>query len=146
LSNFSIQSLNTIENDLSIVKIKTALAKRAEIGILDVSYLQDQNIEILKSAASNPGVAGGVLGVGLGMNIGAALGPIVSDASSNVFSRNSMGGDLKSHTNGNIHSEKNTKLSTEEKIELLKRLGELKAAGILTDDEFMAEKKRVLEI
>jgi hypothetical protein len=37
-----------------------------------------------------------------------------------------------------------TKQSNDEIIELLKKLGELKASGILTDEEFDAKKKELL--
>jgi membrane protease subunit (stomatin/prohibitin family) len=106
--------------------------------------LQDQNIEILKSAASNPGVAGGILGVGVGMNIGATIAPTMLDISSNVFSRHSTNEPPNDQIQKNIGSNQNQKLSAERIIELLRHLGELRAAGILTEEEFKSEKKRIL--
>lgn len=79
LVNFYVNDINVIEEDSSVVNLKKALSKKAEMDIVGFSYAQERSFDTLESAAQNPGsahagVMGAGLGLGMGMNMGAGIG------------------------------------------------------------------------
>lgn len=75
LVNFYVNDINVPEDDPAVIKIKAALAKRAEMEIVGYNYAQERSFDALEGAATNPGAgqpglmeAGIGLGVGMGMN------------------------------------------------------------------------------
>jgi len=105
------------------------LKRRAEN--LDI-YKIERSFDTTEKAAENlgggDGGAGGILGtmVGIGMAqpLGNAIGNMMNNITSNVQQPVTMNKD--------------------EVIKLLKDLGELKVAGILTEEEFTEKKKELL--
>ena len=111
------------------------LKRRAEN--LEV-YKVERSFDTTEKAAENlgggeggdAGGAGGIIGtmIGLGM-----VNPIAQQM-----------GDMMAKNTPNTHQGGSVSAS-EEAIKLLKQLGELKDAGVLTEDEFAQKKKELLE-
>lgn len=141
LSQFNIHSINVPEDDPAVISLKSALAKRAEMGIVGFTYQQERSFDVLQTAAGNEGTAGGVMGAGLGMGmgigvgapIGQAMGQMVNPVASPILNTQSQ--PTQSSTN---------QVSTTDKLQMLKDLAELKNQGILTEDEFQSEKQKIL--
>lgn len=74
LSQFNIHSINVPEDDPAVLSLKSALAKRTEMGLLGFNYQQEKSFDVLKTAAGNEGTAGGVMGAGMGLGLGMGMG------------------------------------------------------------------------
>jgi membrane protease subunit (stomatin/prohibitin family) len=75
LVNFYVNDISVPENDPAVTKLKTALAKRAEMDIVGFSYVQERSFDALEGAATNPGSGqGGVMGTGIGLGMGVGIG------------------------------------------------------------------------
>ena len=146
LKLFNIEAIPVIDDDQ---RVKDVVAKFQQIMAEDVAermrlkrraenleiYKVERSFDTTEKAAENIGGgesgAGGILGtmVGLGM-----VNPI-AEQMGNMMSRNT--GDTK--TEADAASE------NEDTIKLLKQLGELKEAGILTEEEFSEKKNELLD-
>lgn len=84
LKLFTINSISTDENDSSVVQLRKALAKKAEMDILGYSYSQERSFDTLQAAAGNAGTAGAVMGAGMGLGMGAGVGIPMGQAMSEV--------------------------------------------------------------
>ncbi|MBN7774336.1 SPFH domain-containing protein [Clostridium aminobutyricum] len=81
LVNFYINDLSVPEDDSAVIKLKEALAKKAEMNILGYNYQQERSFDTLEGAAKNPGAAvSPLMGAGIGLGIGAGLGEAVSNS------------------------------------------------------------------
>lgn len=79
LLNFYIDSINTPDNDPATIRLKEALAKKAEMDIIGYTYQQQRTFDTLEGAARNEGAgSSGVMnagiGLGMGFNVGGAVG------------------------------------------------------------------------
>jgi membrane protease subunit (stomatin/prohibitin family) len=74
LVNFYINDISVPEDDTAVVKLKDALAKRAEMDIVGYNYTQERSFDTLEGAATNPGTSGGIMGAGLGLGMGLGVG------------------------------------------------------------------------
>lgn len=75
LVNFYVNDISVPENDEAVMKLKNALAKRAEMDIIGYSYQQERSFDTLEGAANNKGaVASGIMNAGLGLAMGTAIG------------------------------------------------------------------------
>ena len=73
LSNFRIMSL-TPDQSLGLDQVSQALADKAQMDILGISYREKKELEIMEKAAMNQaGMAGGMVGAGVGLGIGQKL-------------------------------------------------------------------------
>ena len=83
LVTFYVNSINFPENDPAVVKLRDALAKRAEMNIIGFNYQQERSFDVLQGAAENPGagnVSGAMMGAGIGMGMGVGMGGAVGGA------------------------------------------------------------------
>lgn len=83
LVTFYINSINFPDNDPAVVKLRDALAKRAEMNIIGFNYQQERSFDVLQGAAKNPGagnVSGAMMGAGMGMGMGMGMGGAVGGA------------------------------------------------------------------
>jgi membrane protease subunit (stomatin/prohibitin family) len=132
LVQFNIHSINVPEDDPAVILLKAALAKRAEMGILGYDYQKERSFDVMEAAAGNTGVASGLIGAGLGLGVGAAMSGPINNAFASIMP--------------NLQpEEKITKTPVDEKIKILKELAELRTSGILTEEEFASEKRKLLE-
>ena len=139
LVQFNIHSINMPEEDPAVISLKTALAKKTEMGILGFNYQQERSFDVLQTAAGNEGSAGGVMGAGLGMGMGVGLGGVMGQTMGQVaapMSQTQMSQPTSPAVSG--------KITQAEKVQMLKDLAELKKEGILTDEEFAIEKQKIL--
>jgi membrane protease subunit (stomatin/prohibitin family) len=75
LINFFVNDINVPEDDTAVIKLKDALAKKAEMDILGYNYIQERSFDTLEGAATNPGAAqSGIMGAGIGMGMGLSVG------------------------------------------------------------------------
>ena len=80
LVNFNVNAIFVPENDPSYLRLKTALARKAEMNIVGYNYQQERTFDVLEGAAKNEGVGAGVMGAGMGLGMGANLGSVISTA------------------------------------------------------------------
>ncbi|MEY2796175.1 MAG: hypothetical protein RIR10_1891 [Planctomycetota bacterium] len=81
---FRIESITTRDGDPAVIKLRDALARKAEIQILGTDYAQQESFEVMKRAASNEGgtvgpFVGAGLGLGMGATVGAQIGPMAAN-------------------------------------------------------------------
>lgn len=75
LINFSINSINTPEEDPAVIRLKESLADRADMDIKGYSYQQMRSFDTMETAAGNEGSASsGIMGAGMGLGLGFGLG------------------------------------------------------------------------
>ena len=158
LVQFNINSINIPEDDEAVQKLKSALAKRAEMEILGFDYRQERSFNILEAAAANEGpasvLAGAGMGLGVGLGLGPAMGAAISNISTNISNPNgsavqpgaasSPSQSAPSLTTPTNNSGASGAVLTIEKIQILKELAELNSQGILSDAEFALEKQKLL--
>lgn len=80
LVNFNVNTISVPENDSSFLQLKSALAKKAEMGIIGYNYQQERTFDVLEGAATNDGAGSGVMGAGLGLGMGVNLGSVIGSA------------------------------------------------------------------
>jgi len=75
LISFFVNDINVPEDDPAVIKLKGALAKRAEMNIIGYNYQQERSFDTLEGAATNPGsTSAGIMGAGLGLGMGVTMG------------------------------------------------------------------------
>lgn len=79
LINFYVNDISVPEDDSAVIKLKDALAKKAEMNIIGYSYQQERSFDTLEEAAKNAGTTGDMIGAGLGLGMGAAMGAVVGN-------------------------------------------------------------------
>ena len=72
--NFYFGSVNVVEDDEGIKKLKTALSERASMNVMGYNYQQKRSFDVLESAAKNEGNASGMMGAGMGLGAGMGMG------------------------------------------------------------------------
>jgi membrane protease subunit (stomatin/prohibitin family) len=135
ITQFNVQSINVPVDDPSVITLKNALAKRAELGVLEFTYQQDRTFDVLKAAASNEGGQGAIMGIGLGANIAGAIAGPLGGAMSDL---NHQAGQPTLNTKGAIHESTNP-------IDTLKEWKNLLDAGAITDEEYAEVKSKLLK-
>lgn len=81
LVNFYLNSVDVPEDDDSVVRLKKALAEKAEIDILGDKYQQKRTLDVMEKAAQNEGGgAGAGMGAGLGLGAGMSMGQAMAGA------------------------------------------------------------------
>ena len=136
LKRFDLMSVSVPEDDSSVIELKKILSEQAKLKVLGQRYQQVRSFDVLDRAASNEGTAGGFMGMGIGTALGGQM---------TFGSPTAMGGVINTQ---NVPDQTQTQASTDawaEKIRLLKELGELKNAGILTEEEFAEQKRKILQ-
>ncbi len=78
LINFYVNDISVPEDDNAVIKLKDALAKKAEMNIIGYNYQQERSFDTLEKAAENTGSSGDFIGAGLGLGMGVAMGGSVS--------------------------------------------------------------------
>ena len=141
---FNIEGISIVDEDQRVKKVvedyqrlmaqdmeeRMRLKRRAEN--LDI-YKIERSFDTTEAAARNIGggdgggggsILGAVVGLGMAQPLGNAIGNMMGTITPNVQPQPSM--------------------SKDEVIKLLKELGELKTAGILTEEEFAKKKEDLL--
>ncbi len=84
LINFYANDISVPEDDTAVMKLKEALAKKAEMNIIGYNYHQERSFNTLEGAANNSGSSAHLMGAGLGLGIGSAMGGAVGHQFSNI--------------------------------------------------------------
>ncbi len=85
LLNFYVNDINAPEEDSAVIKLKEALAKKAEMDIVGYSYTQERSFDTLEGAAKNPTSGSSqLMGAGMGLGMGLGMGQNFGDAFSNI--------------------------------------------------------------
>jgi membrane protease subunit (stomatin/prohibitin family) len=168
LVNFYVNHIDVNADDASIQKLQQALAKKAEMNIVGYSYQQERSFNAMEGATgftgasgntekgfqntqSDSGIAGALMGAGLGLGVGVPLGQMMNHQMGQVgmqtdFSRPQQAQAAASTPNSNNSAGPQVSATADPtlKIKLLQELANLKAQGILSDDEFQVEKQKIL--
>ena len=88
LLNFYVNEISIPEDDTSVIKLKDALAKRAEMDIVGYNYQQERSFDTLESVAKNQGSGsdfiGAGMGLGAGLGVGSNMGGVFGELSKNI--------------------------------------------------------------
>ena len=84
LTKFFVNSIDTPEDDPAVARLKTALARKAEMDIVGFNYQQERNFDVMQEAAGNTGTPGTLMGAGLGLGMGLGAGPAFGAAMSGM--------------------------------------------------------------
>ena len=143
---FNIEAIPIIDDDPRVKKIiedyqrimaedteeRMRLKRRADnLGVYEVERRYDTSEKVAENMGGGLGDGGNLIGTMIGMQM---ANPIA----------NQMGAIMQSSTQANAKTPANSADSNNEIIQTLKELGELKVAGILTEDEFAEKKKELL--
>lgn len=114
LVNFYVNDINVPENDPAVMKLKEALAKRAEMDIVGYNYVQQRSFDTLEGAATNSssgqaGLMGAGLGLGMGVGMGTAVGPQFGNLAGNINTKN----ETKNCPNCHVEMEKSKRYCSE---------------------------------
>ena len=74
LVNFYVTSIEAPEEDTAVIKLKDALAKRAEMDIVGYDYNTARSFDTLESAAKNEGSGSNLMNAGIGLGMGFGMG------------------------------------------------------------------------
>lgn len=142
---FNVHSINVPEEDPAVRTLKSALAKRAEMGIIGYNYQQERGFDVLQTAAGNEGASGTVMGAGIGLGAGVGIGGSIGSAMGQLTGNlNQSSPGAQPATPGPVPAPSASATDYSAKIQVLRELAELHKQGILTDEEFAAEKKKIL--
>lgn len=75
--SFMVNSISVPENDPTVIKLREAMAKRAEMNIVGYTYQQERSFGVMDKAAANEGsgqVMNAGVGLGMGMGVGIPMG------------------------------------------------------------------------
>jgi membrane protease subunit (stomatin/prohibitin family) len=89
LINFFVNDISVPEDDNAVIKLKDALAKKAEMDIIGYSYTQERSFDTLEGAAKNQGsgsapILGAGVGLGMGLGIGSSFGGAFGDMGKSI--------------------------------------------------------------
>ncbi len=88
LVNFYVNDISIPEDDSAVVKLKNALAKKAEMDIIGYNYQQERSFDTMESAAKNESAgAAPFMGAGMGLGMGVGVGGAMAGSMSNVASQ-----------------------------------------------------------
>ena len=106
LINFFVKSINTSEDDPSVIQLKEALAKRATMNIKGFDYNTMRSFDVLEEAAGNQS-QNPMMSAGMGFGMGGALGGMMGDIS-NVMNTNNNNNNHNNNSNNSNNSNKQT--------------------------------------
>ena len=88
LVSFYVNDINVPEEDTAVVRLKNALAKKAEMDIIGFSYGQERSFDTLEGAAKNSNsMQSNMMGAGVGLAMGVGLGGVVGNQFSGIASQ-----------------------------------------------------------
>ena len=87
--SFMVNSISPVPDDPALVKLKEALAKRAEMNIIGFNYQQERTFDTMEAAASNPG-NGNVMNAGIGLGVGLGMMNPMNQAIGNMTQNMNM--------------------------------------------------------
>lgn len=89
LPSFFVNEISVPEDDPAVVRLRDALAKKAEMDIIGYTYVQERSFDTLEGAATNEGslaapIMGAGMGMGMGFGMGAGMGGAFTEIAQNL--------------------------------------------------------------
>lgn len=89
LPSFYVNEISVPEDDPAVVRLRDALAKKAEMDIIGYTYVQERSFDTLEGAATNEGslaapMMGAGMGMGMGFGVGAGMGGAFTEIAQNL--------------------------------------------------------------
>ena len=134
LETMTVQNLSLPEDLQKILDQKIGMGM---VGNDMAKFMQYQTAQAIPKFAESAGAGGGIAGDAMGLGAGIALGQ--------VLAQNLASGLQGASTAGLAATTPAVGVKTEDIMATLEKLGELKAKGILTQDEFDAKKAELLK-
>lgn len=75
--NFFVNAIVVPEDNPAYTRLKEALAKKAEMGVIGYNYGQERTFDVLEKAASNEGDGSSLMGAGVGLGMGVPIGGMI---------------------------------------------------------------------
>lgn len=75
--NFFVNAIVVPEDNPAYIRLKEALAKKAEMGVIGYNYGQERTFDVLEKAASNEGGGSSLMGAGVGLGMGVPIGGMI---------------------------------------------------------------------
>jgi membrane protease subunit (stomatin/prohibitin family) len=155
LVNFYVSHIDVDDRDPSVVKLQTALAKKAEMNIVGFNYQQERSFNAMEGATGftgqsgntvnqfqnlpNEGAQGALIGAGIGFGLGMPLGQAMGNQMGQMTTQ--MQPPVTPPT---APSASEGGIDMSQKMKLLQDLAALKTQGILSEEEFQLEKRKIL--
>ena len=107
--NFYFGSVNAVDEDEGIKKLKSALSERASMNVIGYNYQQKRSFDVMEAAAKNEGGTGMLnagVGLGAGMGMGGAFGQMAAQMGQfiNPNSNNQPSQHFQQNQNPNINT------------------------------------------
>ena len=134
LDTMTVQNLSLPEDLQKILDQKIGMGM---VGNDMAKFMQYQTAQAIPKFAESAGAGGGIAGDAMGLGAGIALGQ--------VLAQNLASGLQGASTAGLAATTPAVGVKAEDIMATLEKLGELKAKGILTQDEFDAKKAELLK-
>jgi membrane protease subunit (stomatin/prohibitin family) len=158
LVNFYVNHIDVDQDDASVLKLQNALARKAEMNIVGFNYQQERSFNAMEGATgftgaqgnaenkfqNNPadgGVQGAIIGAGIGFGLGMPLGHAMGNQMGQMTQQ--MDPPINQPKSAN---EAGGSTDMTQKMKLLKELASLRDDGILSDEEFQIEKRKILSM
>lgn len=105
--NFYFGSVNIVDDDEGIKKLKAAMSERATMNVMGYNYQQKRSFDVLESAAKNEGgssLLGAGVGLGAGMGMGGTIGQMASQMNQYINPQNNIPVEQPQTQNQNSNS------------------------------------------
>lgn len=97
LTNFYVNEISIPDDDPAVVRLRDALAKKAEMDIIGYNYVQERSFDTLEGAATNQGSeAASAMGAGMGIGMGFGMGAGMGNAFSGIVGNLDISGNSTS--------------------------------------------------
>lgn len=80
LLNFYVEDISLPKDDESVIRLKDALSRKAEMDIVGYDYDKERSYDALVGLSQNEGSAGAMVGTGVGLGVGATIGQKFGEA------------------------------------------------------------------
>lgn len=87
LQHFTIDSINTPQDDSNYQRIQSAIAESEKRRIENYTWEQEQAYRVAQAAAENEGISGTITGAGMGAGMGAGFGLPLGLGMGSIFAR-----------------------------------------------------------
>ncbi|MDD3744799.1 MAG: GYF domain-containing protein, partial [Lentimicrobiaceae bacterium] len=84
IANFDISSLNFDKEDPNVQKILDSQSEASKRRMEGYTYTEEQQFDVLKTAAGNEGGAGQMMGAGMGLGMGVGVGGAFGQQMGNI--------------------------------------------------------------
>lgn len=150
LVTFSIAGIDIPQDDPNRQKLEDAFASKGVMNILGDDWGRQQATEILHGVANNPG-SGGIAGAGAGLGMGIAAGGVFGNMAQQMFAPMQQASLLTpqppQQSSGRFMQKSATAPDEKAGVSVADEIMKLKKMlddGILTQEEFVAAKRKIM--